>query len=200
MSALQQNSSIQQETEQARNIGAALFGIIALAIYKSLETWAEKYRRGQLLAAYRRRHAWKKSDIARLEALGVNATARRRMEHLTGRGRPVVNELRPLDEEIIEKLKAVQLLTDPKASPALRRQAFKMWPWWPHYVEALYRGEHAKAKAECIKSPSEEAERSVGRTLGISAATVHSICGEIRRKRKDDPRVRKFPGNDHRRI
>jgi hypothetical protein len=69
--------------------------------------------------------------------------------------------------------------------PEQRRKALKLYPWWSHNVEALYRGEHALAKEAGIAGPSGHAERLVGQALGISSATVHKICGDIRRKRKE---------------
>lgn len=182
----------------SRNVLFGLAIVIIAAVYvayESLEAWAEnlecKYHRGQLLAAYRRRRQWKKADIARLRSLGVNPVAQRRMERVTGRGRPVVNP-RKLEEEIVEKLTAFQALTDPHATPAQRKKAIRQWPWWPHYVEALYRGEYALAKERKVKGASVEAEIEVGRALGISAAKVHGICGVIRRKRKQDPESANF--------
>jgi hypothetical protein len=171
--------------------------VVGLVIFASLASWAEnierRHHRAQLLAAYRRRHAWKKSDIPRLKSLDVNSAARRRMERLAGRGRPVVRPHQPLDVAIVEKVAAFRSLVDPDASPNQRRQAIKVWPWWQHYVEALYRGEHALAKGRGTKSASTEAEISVGKALGISSAAVHSICGEIRRMRKDDKGAANFP-------
>lgn len=176
---------------------ALLLGLVIYSAYQSLETWGRnlerQHHRAELLAAYRRRHDWKKSDIPRLQSLGINSVAQRRMDRLAGRGRPVVKPHQPLDVEIINKLNAFQLLTDPDAAPNMRRQAFKLWPWWSHYVEALYRGEHAIAKERGTKGASTEAENLVGRALGISAAKVHSICGQIRRKRKECADSANFP-------
>jgi hypothetical protein len=97
---------------------------------------------------------------------------------------------------IVTKLSAFQSFVDPDVSPDKRRRAFKTWPWWQHYVEALYRGEHALAKDRGTRSASIEAEESVGRTLGISASTVHTICGGIRRMRKADEGSAKFSDHD----
>jgi hypothetical protein len=196
-----QSASVGRGGDEAlsRNVLFGLAVIVMVALFsarQSLEAWAEnlqrQYRRRQLLAAYRRRHAWKKSDIPNLQSLGANSTAQRRMERLVGRGRPVVKPHRPLDAEIVNKVEAFQVLVDPDASPDKRRRAFKQWPWWPHFVEALYRGEHALAKDQGTKGASTEAEIAVGRALGISASTVHSICGDIRRKRKEDPESANF--------
>jgi hypothetical protein len=158
-----------------------------------LERIEQQHYRGQRLAAYRRRHAWKKSDIPHLESLGVNQAARSRMERLEGRGRPVVKPHRPLDATIIKTVSALQSLFDAAASPGQRRQAFKSWPWSDHYVEALYRGEHELAKSRGLKSPSTEAELAVGTALGMSPASVHGICGKIRKMRAEDAESANFP-------
>src|SRR5436309_1007999 len=63
-----------------------VIGLMMYQIYQSLEAWAEnqerRHNRAQLLAAYRRRRDWKKSDIPHLKSLGVNEVAQRRMESL----------------------------------------------------------------------------------------------------------------------
>jgi hypothetical protein len=173
------------------------WAILGIAIFWSLASWLEKverqYSRGQLRAAYRKRHSWKKSDLPRLKLLNVNGAARHRMERLTGRGRPVVRLPKPLDEAIVAKINALQALFDADTSTETRRRAFKECPWWHHFVEALYRGEHAIARERGHRGPSIEAETVVGRALGISSASVHSICGEIRGKRRHDERLADFP-------
>jgi hypothetical protein len=88
---------------------------------------------------------------------------------------------------------AVQPLFDSASTPNERRRALKHWPWWPHYVEALYRGEHELAKRKGVPGPSNEAKIMVGKALGISAATVHSICCEIRGQRKECEDSANFP-------
>ena len=176
---------------------AIKLGILIYCFAQAVISWAHElerqHHRAQLLVAYRRRHAWKKSDILHLRSLGVNQTAQRRMEQLTGTGRPVVKRPQPLDLTILKKANAVQTLFDPKAKPTERRQALKFSPWWPHHVEALYRGEHVRARSEGIPNPSVEAEILVGHALGISAAKVHVICGDIRCMRKEDPESANFP-------
>jgi len=179
-----------------RYIVAALI-LLAAHFQKSIVAWLERleqqHYRGQRLAAYRHRHAWKKSDIPHLESLRVNQAARNRMERLEGRGRPVVKPHRPLDDTIIGTLSALQSLFDTAASPSQRRQAVKLWPWWNHYVEALYRGEHELAKSRGLKSPSTEAELAVGTALGMSPASVHGVCGKIRKMRAEDAESANFP-------
>ena len=166
---------------------------MAIRIGQGLDVFCQEaerqHHRAELLEAYKRRTSWKKSDIQSLNSLGVSRAALRRMERLSGTGRPVVRPHQPLDVAIVTKVNALlslKCLVDPDTSPDKRRRAFKLWPWWRHYVEALYRGEHALAKEKGIRSASTEAEMSVGRALGISSATVHSICGEIRSMRRDD--------------
>jgi hypothetical protein len=176
---------------------AAVIGLVAVAISKALASWADdlerQHNRAELLAAYRRRHDWKKSDLVHLESLNVNASARQRMGRLAGRGRPVVKPHQPLEVTIIEKLNAFSSLVDPEASPAQRRLGLKLWPWWPHFVEALYRGEHVLAKEQRLRNPAQEAEILVGKALGVSSATVHTICGNIRSMRREDADSANFP-------
>jgi hypothetical protein len=173
---------------------AALFWVIVLAAaFMALLKAELDHHRGELLAAYRRRKKWKKSDVQNLKSLGVNEVALRRTEKLTGTGRPVVPPHQPFGEVAARKFIAFVRLCDEGSTPEQRKQAFKLWPWWPHYVEALYRGEHALAKERGIAGPSEHAEHLVGSELGVSASTVHRICGEIRRKRKEWDGAADFP-------
>jgi hypothetical protein len=171
--------------------------VVAVAIFCSLASWLEnverQYHRGQLRAAYRKRHSWKKGDVPRLKLLNVNDAAKHRMQRLTGLGRPVVTLPQPFDRTILTKINALQALFDTDASSAARGRAFKECPWWHHFVEALYRGEHAIAKERSLRGPSLEAEIVVGKALGISSALVHSICGAVRGKRRDDEPSTDFP-------
>lgn len=161
-------------------------------IVSTLERAERNHYRSQLLGAYKRRNSWKKSDIQHLRSLGVNKWAERRMERLAGKGRPVVRPVQPLEQVIVSQLNALEPLFNSASTPEKRKQAFKRWLWWPHYVEALYRGEHLLAKAEGISGPSDHAERLVGQALGMSPAKVHSICGEIRRMRREDAEFANF--------
>lgn len=178
-------------------VAFAIVGLAAFAVSKSFASWLEdierKYCRGQLLVAYRRRHSWKKSDLSRLKALGVNDAAKARMQRLTGRGRPVVTGHQPLHEMIQSKLNGFCLLVGPDALRQDRRRTFKQWPWWKHHVEAYYRGEHELAKRQGLKSPSLEAETRVGAALGMSTSMVRRVCGEIRRMRQEDELSANFP-------
>lgn len=159
----------------------------------AVEEADRKHRRAELIVAYRRRRAWKKSDIPRLKTLAVSEVALRRMERLEGRGRPVVSSHQPLGSAFLTKVRALQILSDPGSSPEKRRSAVKLSHWWPHYVEAMYRGEHSLAKTNRERESSGHAERLVGKELGISASEVHRICGGIRRLRTEWDGAANFP-------
>jgi hypothetical protein len=144
------------------------------------------HNRAALLQAYKRRHSWKKADIPRLLTLDLNDIARRRLERVAGgRGRPVVSPHRPFAEVIEVTLANLQTMFDESTSPTDRLKMLRKTPWWPYFVEALYRDEYESAKAGKIKSASSIAERSVGDTFNVSPELVRKICGEVRRKRKD---------------
>lgn len=151
------------------------------------------HHRGELLAAYRRRSSWKKADVPRLQSLGANAIAQRRVSLLTGLGRPVVRPHQPLWSTLARRFTDLQPLCNPGASPQQRRRALRLWPWWRHYVEALYRGERARAKSRGIARPSMYAEETVGEAINISAASVRKICGAIRRMRQEWEGAANFP-------
>ncbi len=172
-------------------------GLVVLALCHTLAGWADNveksHRRRQLLEAYKRRRNWKKGDIPRLEALGINGPARMRMQRLGGLGRPVVPEQRPLEEVVLHKINAFVLLMGPSATVQERKRQFRQWPWWKHHVEAYYRGEHELAKHRKMKNASIEAEIKVGTVLGISSSAVHNICREIRRMRREDESSANFP-------
>jgi len=88
---------------------------------------------------------------------------------------------------------AFSVVYDPNSTVAQRKKGLKDSPWWKHYVEALYRGEHLLAKTREIAGPSDHAERAVGWALGISQSTVRKISGEIRRMRKQNAPCANFP-------
>jgi hypothetical protein len=171
--------------------------LVLLFAYEAIEKWwyelERRHARAERLKAYRLRHSWRKGDMTNLLSLGVNAPALRRMERLTGKGRPVVNPHQDLAMQIADKFAALHALADPDASPDRRRRAFRRQPWWPHYVEAVYRAEYERAKTRGISDTSAETELLVGRALGISASTVHRICGRIRRLRKEKPEMANCP-------
>jgi hypothetical protein len=152
----------------------------------------QRYDRGLLLEAYLKRHRWNKSDKSRLNKLPLNDVARRRVDQLSRKGRPTVGPNLSLEEFCKKNMPMLAELFGADVPPNRRKQALKSSRWWPHYVEALYRGEHALAKAHCEPNPSLFAEVKVGNALAISGSTVHTICGQIRCMRNDDPQSADF--------
>jgi hypothetical protein len=149
--------------------------------------------RGERLAAYRARHRWKASDIRPLLSVGVSEVAQHRMARLKGKGRPVVKWHRPLEDLLRDKLTNWSLLFHRDVTPTERRRAFKVWPWWKHHVEALYRGELERARSNRTRGPHDQAERMVAEALRMSQGKIHAICGEIRAMRREDADSADFP-------
>lgn len=152
----------------------------------------EGHERAKLLAAYRLRHRWKAGDQARLRQLKLSPVAERRVLQLAGRGRPVVTHVTPASTFL---QKALDLMTalDEKASLKDRRAAIKKTHWWPHYVEAVYRGEYEAAKAKGLKAAAETTEELLANNLCLSSAKVRKLCGEIRKMRSEDFSAANFP-------
>jgi len=115
------------------------------------------------------------------------------MAVLKGKGRPVVKPHRPLEDWLCDKLTSWSALFRADATPNERRCSFKVSPWWKHHVEALYRGELGRTRANRIRGPHDHAERAVADTLRVSQGTVHAICGEIRATRREDSESANFP-------
>ncbi len=168
--------SLTVDSTETSDFWAILWTVIILVLifaYGEFEEWLNdlerRHDRAERLDAYRRRHAWKNSDMRNLLSLDVGVPAKNRMKRLVGTGRPVVKPHRPFVQEVADKLSAVKALLDPDTSVEKRRKAFKQWPWWPHFVEALYRGEYALAKDRRVRGASAETEiknQSVDSVLG----------------------------------
>lgn len=167
-------------------VGAILIGLIARAAEMEEQATIGHLRR-ERLAAYKARAKWKRSDLQPLLSIGVNEVAQRRMATLRGRGRPVVQSHRPLDEVLLERFKVACTVFDESATPHQRHRALRTTPFWKHHVEALYRAEAELARQVGIRGAYDHAEREVGRALGLSQGSVHAICGEIRAMRRKDP-------------
>jgi len=167
----------------------ASLGVLLLLGYQAIAEAAadmeRRYDRAELLTVYRRRRDWKKSDTANLRTYQLSPVAERRIERLGGVGRPVVRAHIALAEMVLDRWRSFQGVVEPAVSPRDRLQALKHWPWWPHYVEALYRGEHLLARDAGVSGAAGYAEQRVADLFAISSAKVHKICGEIRRKRRD---------------
>jgi hypothetical protein len=163
---------------------ALLFVVAHEAILDAARDAEARHNRGELLRAYRNRRRWKASDRANLMTLNLSPAAHRRLERLAGKGRPVVEQHRELAEVMVEKLQPIAIMASKTASPNDRLRAMKALPWWPHFVESLYRGEHQLAKVRGDRSPAFAAECLVAHDLGVSQSTVHRLCGDIRRVRQ----------------
>lgn len=170
-----------------------MFGEILHQLDRAVREADRQYKRAELKQAYEQRRSWRKSDIPRLQTLELNQQARLRLSRLTGRGRPVVRPHLPLSKFLVGGLVTYLIAYGPNSARSERLPALKQTKFWPHYVEALYRGEHAQAKARNVGSPSSVAEETVGRAVHMSASAVHAMCGKIRALRKDDPESANFP-------
>lgn len=163
-------------------------------IQSALENAERQYDRAEKLEAYRRRRQWKSGDKPKLQTLDLNDTAKRLIARLPpSKGRPVVQEHMPLADVIVATVTELNPLWKVESTPSERRQALKKWPRWAHFVEALYRGEHAIAKGERLPGASDHALRLVGAQLCIGPSTVKTLCGTIRKKRGEDPESADFP-------
>lgn len=165
--------------------GLGLLLVVAHEAVRDAAIAAEaRHNRAELLRAYLHRRRWKASDRANLLTLPLSPVAQRRLAGLAGRGRPVVEQHRELAEVVLEKLQPFAVVADKTSSPTDRLKALKQLPWWPHFVESLYRGEYqlAKTRGEC--SPAFAAEGVVGCDLGVSQPMVHRLCGHVRRLRR----------------
>jgi hypothetical protein len=178
-------------------VPGAIIGILVWTAAASFTTWVERmerrHHRGELLAAYKRRHQWKIADIPHLQTLGVNKAAQSRMGRLSSLGRPVVKPHESLEARIMGQLDVFGRLMGPEATERERRRAFRQWPWWKHYVEAFHRHEYQAAKAQHVADASGYAERKVAEALLVSWSTVRAVCVEIRRIRREDPESANFP-------
>lgn len=161
--------------------------LLARWLAPTLERWDAELLRAQRLAALRLRHLWKLSDRKRLEALGITLTPRQ-LQRLSGTGRPSVRDLRSPVIPFLRSIAAVQVLFQPGSSRQQRIKALKQCHWWPHHVEALYRGERTENRFK-----SDQAEQAVGRELGISPAVVRKLCQRIRQERRRWDGAANFP-------
>jgi hypothetical protein len=147
---------------------------------------------------------WRKADVPRLLRLGIGGepTDGRYMAMLLEGegprgGRGVVPEPKTIAEEVVEWIRLGQELFDPAAPPDRRCALYKETRWWPHLIEAAYRGELRKARVSLRgvrmnerygATASEIAEESVADAVPntistISAATVHALCQRARDER-----------------
>lgn len=151
----------------------------------SWKSWQEDHERKARLTAYRRRQRWRKADVPRLVELGI---PRHRIERIIDgnrrRGRGVVPRYQSLDAMMAESTEQFGILFAPETPPHTRLATLKKTPFWPEIVEALYRGEHAAARVDGVRSPSTHAEEVTSGCLGISESLVRKICGTVRKARQ----------------
>jgi hypothetical protein len=167
-------------------IGLSLFFLAsALSHWDSLR---ESHRKSELLKAYRLRYKWRKADIPKLRELGVGKVAEPRINRIQaagGGGRGVIRRFQSLDETLAGSIDRIATaLFCPEAQRAARVRLLRRTPLWNNFAEAFYRAEYAEAKRAGLRSPFEEAERSVANRLGISTAVVRRACTQIRRERR----------------
>lgn len=163
------------------------------SLLAELEEHIEReHEKAKLLAAYRLRHRWKASDAGKLRQLKLSPAAERRVAQLDGRGRPIVTHATSASN-FVQKALHLMIALDVKASPRDRLAAIKITHWWPHYVEAVYRGEYEAAKAEGLGSAAERTEVLIAEYLGISSAVVRKLCTRIRKLRAEDFGAADFP-------
>lgn len=151
-----------------------------------------EHERAKLLAAYRLRHRWKASDAARLRQLKLSPVAERRVAQLAGRGRPIVTHATSASN-FLQKAWHLMTALDEEALPSDRLAAIKKTHWWPHYVEAVYRGEYEAVKAEGSESAAATTEERIAKDLRISSAVVRKLCTKIRKMRGEGPDNANFP-------
>jgi hypothetical protein len=173
--------------------GRTVLDLLSKAIIHALVPVERSNERAELLAAYRVRHRWKASDAARLRTLPLSPVAERRIAKLSGRGRPSVSVHTDVATKVASKVLPLLAGFQPNAQRKTRFAAIKQMPWWPHYVEAVYRGEHEIATSGHFPSAAERTEQMIADALCLSTSTVRKLCGQVRRLRKDDFESANFP-------
>ena len=162
-----------------------------LAMLKALIE--REHERAELLAVYRLRHRWKASDAPKLRKLKISPVAERRLANLSGRGRPVIAANITPAAKFVQKALHLMTAFKEETSPINRLSSIKKSHWWPHYVEAIYRGEYEALKAKGFSSASEGAEGRIANELGISSAVVRKLCTKIRKLKCEDSDAANFP-------
>ena len=119
--------------------------------------------------------------------------AARRAARLSGRGRPVVAAHTDAVTGLAIKILPLIVAFQAKATRKERLLAIKYLVWWPHYVETVYRGEYAIAKANGLSRPTEATEENIADALCISSAVVRKLCIKVRQLRQEGPEAADFP-------
>jgi hypothetical protein len=167
-------------------------------VFREWPVLEEAHRNGARLRAYRKRHHWRKADVVRLLNLGVNKAAQQRMARMLqskSPGRGVVIPYIPLCESILIWARQFQEFGAPATHPNIRLAFLKSTPWWPNFIEMMYRAELAVLQQDRRRhvqefgreKPSELAECAVSEVVGLSPASVHALCRRVRHERKHGP-------------
>ena len=147
--------------------------------------------------ALRERRRWRKADVPRLLQLpGASPAANHRIagllkdKHSSGRG--VVSAPKQFDQAVVEALTFWQHMVDPVTSRQERREMRKGMPKFPSLIEAAYRGELVRELAKAPRNKNDKtaphltasdfARGNVAEAAGISKATVHQLCHQVRRE------------------
>ncbi|WP_376100916.1 hypothetical protein ACE7GA_26730 (plasmid) [Roseomonas sp. CCTCC AB2023176] len=169
---------------------------IETGIRRAWERAHEGHRRAAILRAYKLRHRWRRGDRHRLEELGVSQIGRAHFDRITAarrRGRPVVTPYLPLAAAVCTTLETLVALGDRNTAPHIRRRLLRATPFWPHVVEAVYRGEYAGALARGVVTPSTHAEEETGRACGLAGDSVRKLATGVRRSRRETGDPAWFP-------
>jgi hypothetical protein len=161
-----------------------LVGAIGNSFVRAIEQTENDYKRGSLLRLYRRRHSWKKADLARLQTYPLNKAARNLVSMLkaskrVGRGTAVAYQ--PIAERLVLLGRFLKEMYDPATSPQRRLYMLKQTKWFPEFVEMTYRGEYQKLKRNGGRSVSARAEQAVANAYCISTSTLKQLCSSVRK-------------------
>jgi hypothetical protein len=123
-------------------------------IEQGIEAAAANYRRARQCDAYRKRLYWKKSDKDKVMQLAPSPVALRRLERATGLGRPSVKDYVPFGEAVRNTALALKAFYDLTTPGHERLRILKNTPWYDHFVEAVYSGALAEARALRMRDAS----------------------------------------------
>ena len=163
---------------------------------KLAEDLKKQFDRKICTRALRRRHAWRKADVANLLLLPGKASeaTQRQIRRVAiakdKNGRGVVPTPETFEEALGDGFSAMSQMADPATSFEERCKLHaQASPWHGRLIEAAYRGELAKQRLRHAGSSephlplSEIAEDKVGKAAGISRSQVHQLCQLMRDER-----------------
>jgi hypothetical protein len=168
------------------SIAGAITAVATLLnrLITSLEQARENHKRRAKLDAYQVRNSWKASDKNKIEQLDPSDAVRRRLERLSGRGRPVIKDYVSLDNGIRNALFAINQFYGPATSPQLRLMILKKTPWLPHFIDAVYSTEHAAIRARTRRHAAEDAKERTREVFRTDRDTVKRAVTAARAERR----------------